>query len=358
MAQPLRILSLDGGGVRGISSLCVLKELMAQTSRQRAAENPNEPKSATRPCDVFDLICGTSTGGLIALMLGRLEMVFPLFMKLSKTVDDCFKAYLSLAQEVFTAKPKLKATNAKFDDEILERRIKEIIQTQNVDMDDPLAHPDGKCKTFVVATIVRAASNAVLMQTYDNFPSSEAFDCTIWQAARAKSAAPTFFKPIEIERVQYADGGVGHNNPAELAIHEAHKIWPGRPISCLVSIGTGIEDAIQLGDGTEGGKGWKRALLGTISPSTEFGIEVAEWCLDLLTSSERTNRDLKFRADRLGIQNHYFRFNVPQGMSKIGLEDWKRSNDMIALAKSYMLYDVVTEKETVAKYLLYPNLAR
>lgn len=355
MAQPLRILSLDGGGVRGISSLCVLKELMAQTSRQRAADNPNEPKSAIRPCDVFDLICGTSTGGLIALMLGRLEMVFPLFIKLSKTVDDCFKAYLSLAQEVFTAKSK--ATTAKFDDEILERKIKDIIQAQNLDGNASLAHPDGKCKTFVVATIVRAASNAVLMQTYDNFPSSEAFDCTIWQAARATSAAPTFFKPIEIEYVQYVDGGVGHNNPAELAIHEAHKIWPGRPIGCLVSIGTGLEDAIQLGDGTEGGKGWKRAFLATISPSTEFEIEVAEWCVDLLTSSEKTNRDLKFRADRLGIRDHYFRFNVPQGMSKIGLEDWKRSNDMISLAKTYMLYDVVAEKEAVGKYLLYPNLA-
>jgi patatin-like phospholipase/acyl hydrolase len=72
---PLRILSLDGGGVRGISSLYILKELMAQINRQRRAENRNEPTSAVSPCDVFDLICGTSTGGLIAIMLGRLKMV-------------------------------------------------------------------------------------------------------------------------------------------------------------------------------------------------------------------------------------------------------------------------------------------
>lgn len=72
---PLRILSLDGGGVRGISSLCILKEIMAQTKRQQRVDAPSERTPAVRPCDVFDLICGTSTGGLIALMLGRLEMV-------------------------------------------------------------------------------------------------------------------------------------------------------------------------------------------------------------------------------------------------------------------------------------------
>ena len=72
---PVRILSLDGGGVRGISSLYILKELMTQASLQLAADKPNDPRSIPRPCEVFDMICGTSTGGLIALMLGRLEMV-------------------------------------------------------------------------------------------------------------------------------------------------------------------------------------------------------------------------------------------------------------------------------------------
>jgi len=81
---PLRILSLDGGGVRGISSLYILKELMAQASLQLAADKPNDPRSIPRPCQVFDMICGTSTGGLIALMLGRLEMVNPVFFFLPK----------------------------------------------------------------------------------------------------------------------------------------------------------------------------------------------------------------------------------------------------------------------------------
>jgi patatin-like phospholipase/acyl hydrolase len=73
--RPLRILSLDGGGVRGISTLYILKELMRQIARDHDVENPQSPTVSPLPCDYFDLICGTSTGGLIALMLGRLRMV-------------------------------------------------------------------------------------------------------------------------------------------------------------------------------------------------------------------------------------------------------------------------------------------
>lgn len=52
VVQPI-LLSLDGGGVKGLSTLLILQELMERISR----ENP--PK----PCDVFDMIGGTSTGG-------------------------------------------------------------------------------------------------------------------------------------------------------------------------------------------------------------------------------------------------------------------------------------------------------
>src|SRR5436190_15453693 len=119
---PLQILSLDGGGVKGISSLYMLKELMAQVKRQNRVDHPNEPLSALRPCDVFDLICGTSTGGLIALMLGRLEMVlsitrcFHIYYSLLtefQTIDDAITQYLELSQTIFTTMSK--AETAKFD---------------------------------------------------------------------------------------------------------------------------------------------------------------------------------------------------------------------------------------------------
>lgn len=53
--EQLCLLSLDGGGVRGMSTLCIIEELM------RKVDKENPPK----PCDYFDMIGGTSTGGLV-----------------------------------------------------------------------------------------------------------------------------------------------------------------------------------------------------------------------------------------------------------------------------------------------------
>ena len=77
----IRPLALDGGGVRGLSSLLILRSLMETV----------DPESPPKPCDYFDMIGGTSTGGLIAVMLGRLRM----------TVDECTAAYTSLSDRVF-----------------------------------------------------------------------------------------------------------------------------------------------------------------------------------------------------------------------------------------------------------------
>jgi patatin-like phospholipase/acyl hydrolase len=73
--RPLRILSLDGGGVKGLASLQILNELMGQVRRQQRASGIGGSQELLRPCEYFDLICGTSTGGFIAIMLGRLKYV-------------------------------------------------------------------------------------------------------------------------------------------------------------------------------------------------------------------------------------------------------------------------------------------
>jgi patatin-like phospholipase/acyl hydrolase len=57
----LCLLSLDGGGVRGLSTLYILNGLMAQLNRERQAKN----LPSVKPCEVFDLIGGTGTGGYV-----------------------------------------------------------------------------------------------------------------------------------------------------------------------------------------------------------------------------------------------------------------------------------------------------
>ena len=64
---------------------------MPQLAREYQADNPNVPELTPRPCEYFDLICGTSIGGLIALMLGRLRM----------SVEEGLQAFISFGTSVF-----------------------------------------------------------------------------------------------------------------------------------------------------------------------------------------------------------------------------------------------------------------
>jgi patatin-like phospholipase/acyl hydrolase len=54
-ANNLSLLALDGGGVRGLSALMILKQLMETI----------DPENPSKPCEYFDMIGGTSTGGLV-----------------------------------------------------------------------------------------------------------------------------------------------------------------------------------------------------------------------------------------------------------------------------------------------------
>ena len=51
-------------------------------------------------------------------------------------------------------------------------------------------------------------------------------NCMIWEAVRAMSAAPTFFKHIYIEQEPYVNGGMGGNNPVQQVLQEAELMFP------------------------------------------------------------------------------------------------------------------------------------
>lgn len=65
--RPLRLLSLDGGGIRGISELVILEEIMHRVDQALKQETPvlqgQKEEISLLPADYFDMICGTSTGG-------------------------------------------------------------------------------------------------------------------------------------------------------------------------------------------------------------------------------------------------------------------------------------------------------
>lgn len=126
----IRLLALDGGGVRGLSSLMILRQLMITV-------NPNSPP---KPCEYFEMIGGTSTGGIIAIMLGRLRM----------TVGECIEAYTALSDKVFEKKGRRFKINGKlqgrFNATELEDAVKQILRSHGLSEDALLKDVDAPCK--------------------------------------------------------------------------------------------------------------------------------------------------------------------------------------------------------------------
>ena len=99
-----------------------------------------DPDAPPKPCDYFDMIGGTSTGGLIAIMLGRLQM----------TIDECIDAYTSLSDKVFEKKSHRVGIKGKlqgrFDSAALELAVKNILVSRGLGEDVLLKDTDSPCK--------------------------------------------------------------------------------------------------------------------------------------------------------------------------------------------------------------------
>ncbi|KAG6875566.1 hypothetical protein C0993_008531, partial [Termitomyces sp. T159_Od127] len=172
----LRMLSLDDGGVRGLSELIILQEIM---SRLKHLGNLD---SLPKPCDYFDIIGGTGTGGVIALMLGRLHM----------PIDLAIKQYVLFSQEVFSDIKKWSWAE-KFKATAFESGMRSIIQCAGFSEDVLMEEDNTPCKSFVVA-LPSANMTPRIFRTY-KVEANQGFNCTVVQAARATTATPDFFKP-------------------------------------------------------------------------------------------------------------------------------------------------------------------
>ena len=186
-----KILSLDGGGVRGLSIIIILKHLMRNLNRKRQVE--------TQPWEEFDMIGGTSTGGIIAIMLGRLRM----------SLDQCEAAYMNLSSNVFkksrrTADPRriydFLEANGKFSPQPLEETIRDMLQGHELADNELLKDRDPEaCRVFVCATRALNSTPAVL-RSYETTKHDPYDDAEIVEAVRATSAASTFFPETKLGR--------------------------------------------------------------------------------------------------------------------------------------------------------------
>ncbi|CAI7580748.1 unnamed protein product [Penicillium palitans] len=276
-----------------------------------------------RPCEHFDLIGGTSTGGIIAIMLGRLGM----------TVDECIRVYRTVAERVFI--PKRNAiisarSNEALSARMFEEAIKETVREFCTDREcvnrrrngfsaPPCGHSDllfreQACTKTVVLSLTNDNIDArpTLFRTYDQ--SSLLKDCTIWEVARASSAAPTFFEPIKLGGggAEYIDAGFGYNNPCDKLITEARNAFPGRSDLQILSIGTGHRGVVAIDDTRQ---------------------SIIEALRRMATSSNEVAASLD---DEYGDSGQYFRFNVEHGLENIASSDWDKGSTIAAHTSNYL----------------------
>ncbi|KAG6815419.1 hypothetical protein H0H87_002052 [Tephrocybe sp. NHM501043] len=243
------------------------------------------------------------------------------------SVEDAIDCYDGLAGKVFS---RLKIVgDGKFSATLLENAIKEIVKSKTGDSEAQMSDDGalgGICNTFVCAMNAHNmnARQHVLFRTYSS-PKELSISCTIWQAARATSAAPTFFKRINIgptgRQEPYIDGGLGRNNPTEVVLKEAEVLFPKRSIACIISIGTGKPETIALRNPSF----FERNVI----PSNTINA-VASIAADCEETAQQMER--KFE----NYPKTYFRFNVEQGLQTIKLGDWDRRSEIFAHTRSYM----------------------
>ena len=158
-----------------------------------------------------------------------------------------------------------------------------------------------------------------LFRTYQA-PKYPAPNCTVWEAVRATSAAPIFFKRIVVNGEPYIDAGMGCNNPVQHVLQEAELMFPNRHVACIISIGAGQAQTISIPN-----PGWFQRIL---------PLKVVDAIRKIATDCEASAHVAARRFERTpGI---YFRFNVEQGLQGVGLEQWERLDEVRAHAGQYI----------------------
>jgi patatin-like phospholipase/acyl hydrolase len=213
-----QILSLSGGGFLGLYTACVLAELEAQ-ARKPVAE-------------CFDLIAGTSIGGIIALGLAKgasaesIRDAFindgPNIFSTSRPPQSTFGKRLSLLDN---------ATSAKYSSCVLKGTIEGIVGKDAKIGDLP--------HRTMIPTVNLTKGSPQVFKT-DHHPTFQRdWKVPIVDVALATSAAPTFFPLHKIGGELFADGGLYANSPDDLALHEAeHFLEQARSDISMLSIGT------------------------------------------------------------------------------------------------------------------------
>lgn len=219
--RPLQILSLDGGGLKGLFSAAVLEGL--------------ERDLQTTILDHFDLIAGTSTGGLIALALGA-----------GLSTTEIVDFYTSRGPEIFPGRGRLRQLlRSKHAPGPLGTALREVLGERRL--------WESRCR-LLIPSYSLDAGDVYLFKTPHHPRLRRDYRERMLDVAMATTAAPTYLPAFELSNNRLVDGGVWANNPALIAVTEALSMLGAAPDQVrMLSLGT-TDEVIDRGPGlTNGG---------------------------------------------------------------------------------------------------------
>jgi patatin-like phospholipase/acyl hydrolase len=232
---PHKLLALDGGGIRGVISLEVLRSIESLLQKELKRDD------TFVLADYFDYIAGTSTGAIIAT-----------FLSLGWRVDKILEFYKVAGPAMFDKAGLLRRFRYKFEDENLAGLLREQLGPTRT-LGDP------GLRTLLMLVLRNATTDSPWPLSnnprakYNADPNrlDNNLLLPLWQLVRASTAAPTFFPPETIQLGSqpfvFVDGGVTmYNNPAFqlflMATLSPYRLcWDtGEREMLIVSIGTGV----------------------------------------------------------------------------------------------------------------------
>jgi predicted acylesterase/phospholipase RssA len=274
-----RVLSIDGGGVRGILPALFLRAFEEHTKKSTS--------------DLFDLAIGTSTGGLIALALTHSRRAL--------TAREMLDLYVSHGNKIFGS-PRSSFVSTFFRPRYNNNGLREL---------GALLFGEGRLAEAKIPTAVTAYD--IVERRPRVLKSWKAAkdvrrDCYLWEAALATSAAPTYFPAVKIGERTLIDGGVFANNPSAIALAEARFMWPDDEV-LLVSLGTGI--GAKLGHLPDDVNSW-----GSL-----------QWVVPLMDCMfDGSSDSIDYVAKALLGSNRYYRFQITIHPDLVGMDNVSKSH--------------------------------
>jgi len=260
MDKLFKILTIDGGGIRGIFAAQILKRIQEELKVNFFEE--------------FDIIAGTSTGSIIA---AGLAIDYPINEIVTLYKDKGRNIFLKNYSEFLNWKNWKGLLKSKYNNYHLKKELLTVFGDKTLS--------NTKTRLIIPATDISNGNVFVLKSNYDpNFVRDK--DIKLTDAVLASCSAPTFFDPHNIKEYLLADGGLWANNPALVALTEAmgRRFQIKRENIRILSIGTGEgKKYYDPKDANKqwGFKQWGTGLISTIMNLQSINVEnVVRFMLD------------------------------------------------------------------------------